>query len=180
MDDFQQKFDKAILDYASKNQYGVSRIPYHTHNGTDSPLVHPTSSDINARSYGTGVTSIVTGTPTKLTLQSNSFNNGVTWDSTNNRLQIITAGQYLITALVTYTNTTDAKGYQTLVYKNGGEIMAANMMASAAGGAVSPVSTDIQTLATNDYLELYTFHNAGVNQTVGSTTEQTYLAIAKV
>lgn len=37
--DFQEQFEKAIASYATKNQYGVSKIPYHTHNGTDSPPV---------------------------------------------------------------------------------------------------------------------------------------------
>lgn len=36
MDDFQKQFDIAIVAYASRNQYGVSSIPAHTHNGTDS------------------------------------------------------------------------------------------------------------------------------------------------
>lgn len=39
MDDFNEKFKKAIEDYATKNQYGVSKIPYHTHNGVDSPVI---------------------------------------------------------------------------------------------------------------------------------------------
>lgn len=30
-------------EYATANQYGVSKIPYHIHNGTDSPLI-PSSS----------------------------------------------------------------------------------------------------------------------------------------
>lgn len=29
-----------IDNYATENQYGVSKIPYHTHNGTDSPLIN--------------------------------------------------------------------------------------------------------------------------------------------
>jgi len=39
MEDFKSQFDKAINDYATKNQYGVSKIPYHMHNGTDSPPI---------------------------------------------------------------------------------------------------------------------------------------------
>lgn len=36
MDDFQLQFDAAIQKYASENQYEVSMIPAHSHNGTDS------------------------------------------------------------------------------------------------------------------------------------------------
>ena len=38
-DDFQSQFDKAINDYATKNQYGVSKVPYHVHTGVDSPQI---------------------------------------------------------------------------------------------------------------------------------------------
>lgn len=30
-----------LLKYASRNQYGVSKIPIHTHNGTDSVQLNP-------------------------------------------------------------------------------------------------------------------------------------------
>ena len=34
--DFQEQFNKAIKEYASGNQFGLSLIPAHTHNRTDS------------------------------------------------------------------------------------------------------------------------------------------------
>lgn len=34
--DFQTQFDNAIDIYASGNQFGVSKVPVHSHNGTDS------------------------------------------------------------------------------------------------------------------------------------------------
>lgn len=34
--DFQEQFNEAIDTYATRNQYGVSKVPAHTHNGTDS------------------------------------------------------------------------------------------------------------------------------------------------
>ncbi len=33
-------FDKWIKDYATQNQYGVSKIPVHSHTGTDSPQIN--------------------------------------------------------------------------------------------------------------------------------------------
>lgn len=39
MEDFQSQFNKAIDNYAQNNQYSVSKVPYHTHNNTDSPLI---------------------------------------------------------------------------------------------------------------------------------------------
>lgn len=34
--DFQEQFNEAIDTYATRNQFGVSKVPAHTHNGTDS------------------------------------------------------------------------------------------------------------------------------------------------
>lgn len=34
--DFQTQFNEAIDTYATKNMFGVSKVPAHTHNGTDS------------------------------------------------------------------------------------------------------------------------------------------------
>ena len=36
MENFQDQFNSAIDTYASSNQIGVSKVPAHTHNGTDS------------------------------------------------------------------------------------------------------------------------------------------------
>lgn len=39
MNDFQEQFNRAIREHERKNQYDVSPIPVHNHNGTDSPQV---------------------------------------------------------------------------------------------------------------------------------------------
>lgn len=62
MDSQQTKEVKKIISdylevYATDNQYGVSKIPYHTHNGTDSPLITTLSSTI-ALSVSDGTTTV--------------------------------------------------------------------------------------------------------------------------
>lgn len=47
---FQEQFNQAIKDYSQSNQYGVTPIPAHTHNGADS-LPIDFNSLINASSY---------------------------------------------------------------------------------------------------------------------------------
>ena len=42
MENFQEQFDKAIKDYATTNQYGVSLIPSHLHNGMDTNRINQT------------------------------------------------------------------------------------------------------------------------------------------
>ena len=39
MEDFKTQFNTAIDNYAQNNQYTVSLIPAHSHNGTDAPLI---------------------------------------------------------------------------------------------------------------------------------------------
>lgn len=135
---------------------------------------------INARSYGSGVTTINDITNTKLTLATNDFANGVTWDSGNNRLTILTAGQYLIIGSVAYNNTTADKQYIVEVYKNGSVLIQSDAQSAFTGNYLSITTTDIQTLAANDYLELYTYQQSGVSQTIDANTKFTYLSIAKV
>ncbi len=65
MDNFQNNFDKAIQDYAQNNQYGVSLIPAHSHNGTDSQQV-AVESLINSNLYVAVKT--VTLTPAQIKL----------------------------------------------------------------------------------------------------------------
>lgn len=43
MNDFQKQFNRAISQYAQQNQYGVSLIPVHHHDGTDAPNIPITS-----------------------------------------------------------------------------------------------------------------------------------------
>ncbi len=56
----QDVFDKSLSD----SQYGVSPVPYHTHNGTDSPLIQGVVNSLNSE---TGNISILAGTNTSVT-----------------------------------------------------------------------------------------------------------------
>lgn len=39
--EFKKFFNQHITDYAQQNQYGVSMVPFHIHNGVDSPQIDP-------------------------------------------------------------------------------------------------------------------------------------------
>lgn len=136
----------------------------------------------NARSYGTGVTSIATATDTKLTLASNSFANGVTWDAANSRLVIVTPGQYLVNGFVSYDSSAGAanKVYQVMLYKNGSEITRVNSQSSIASTAMAVATTDVVDCIAGDYFELWTAQYSGVNRSIPNNTETCYLAVAKV
>lgn len=143
-------------------------------------VTNAASASISARSYNPSNISIGTGADVKLLLTTNDFANGVTWTAGSNRLVIVTPGVYMVTAMVTYTNSTSAKTYQVEIFKNGSTLIASEIVSAASGAAVGPNVSDIQTFAANDYLELYTFHNTGGNSTISASTTATYLSLAKV
>lgn len=183
MDNFQAQFDEAIQNYAIKNQYGVSLIPYHTHNGTDSPVIASSATtSVNGRSGGSGVTTIVTSTLTKVTLNTNDFANGITWDSTNHRFVVLTAGQYQINAQVTYFNNIAGGGiYIGYIYINGVAHTAFEFVGDGGTGwNESAGMSDIADLSVNDYIELYAFQTSGSNAGIYNDTSITFLSLAKI
>lgn len=183
MDDFQTKFDTAIADYATKNQYNISKIPYHVHNGTDSPLVVGVGSSINGKVSGTSTTTIANLTETKLTPTTKEFANGITWDATNYRFVIITPGQYQINAQVAWSSVTAEKLYYTGIAKNGAMTNGVYGFFQAGANATNVecyAMSDILNLVAGDYIELHCEQTSGGNQTVYNNPNITYLSIAKV
>lgn len=158
---------------------GMSVVVNSTENALEFKTLTPTS--INARSYGSGVTTAVDGADTKLTLSTNSFANGVTWDATNSKFVIQTAGQYIIIAQVAYQNTVAGKVYRAGVALNGNTNYFVYSCSSSSGtSTLFTTVSDIQTLSVGDTLELYTFHNSGVDKTILTASNQTFLSISKV
>ena len=174
--------DSAITQAQKAALYGTTNASYHTHNGVDSPIL---SSSIAARAYGTSSASIPTGVDTKVLLNSLDFAAGITWDATNSRFVVLTAGYYTITGIATYSSTTSGKLYQTEISLNGNAITTGAsakcyFQASINSGAAGPCATTVLSLSVGDYIELYTWHNVGSNASIYNASGLTYLAIAKV
>lgn len=134
---------------------------------------------VNGRSHGSASTTIATGTNTKVQLNVNDFANGITWDATNHVFTIVTAGNYLITAQVTYSGTTTASTYRVFV-AGATTSQAAAYASVTAGGQISISSTDIQTLSVGSTVELDTDQFTGGNATLATGTGQTYLSLTKI
>lgn len=138
---------------------------------------------INGRSHGTGVTSITSGSPTKLTPTANDFANGITWDASNYRFTVSTAGQYSVIAFV-YFNSGDGdaagKLHQVMIYKNGSEASKSNVYSAVSNSGLSIFSTDIFDCAVNDYFEIWVEQFTGGNRSVYNGNETVYLSIAKI
>lgn len=105
-------------------------------------------------------------TDTKLTGSSQLYAAGVTVDAANNKMTIVTAGKYIVTAALSYAAATAAKTYQCEVFKNGS---AAIQRSSNPGGTIAnPNAVEILDLAVGDVLELYTWQNSGGTLTASS------------
>lgn len=95
---------------------------------------------------------------TKITL-SNSIASGITFDDANDRYTIVTAGKYLIIGRVTYQTPEADKIHKAMIYLNNGVIFSA-FSHSSNTSSVSVEVSGIYTLAVDDYIELFTFHNS--------------------
>lgn len=173
--------DGAIAFSQKKALYSVTNAASHTHNGIDSPFIAATAAAAtSANASGPGTATSVPGslTATKIPIASADFANGITYDSTNKRFRIVTAGQYSVTGFVYYSNPTTANvTYQTMVYLNGTVSFAGYFVPPVTGIAVSQSVTKILNLAAGDYLELYAQTNAAGANIVSGTFS--YLCLAK-
>lgn len=135
-----------------KTQYGVGAIPYHTHNGIDSPKI-PNSSGAG-RSHASALTSMGANTPTKVGIDTNDFASGISWNSGNTRFAVTTSGYYLVSTNVEFSHYTSGDNITLSIYKNGGSVSSTTLKAGAPVYE-SLALTDILSLSTNDYIEIY-------------------------
>ena len=173
-DEIQNLINSTLDTRETQNQYGVTKVPFHTHNGVDSPPISNNNSTIlNGRAGGTTVTTIHHNADTKLPLKTKTFVNGITFDSVNGKF-ILTPGYYQINAQVTYSSVTAQ--FYTEIWING----AYSTYAISQGSATQSLCvSDIFKLNANDYVELYTRQNTAGDETVQDDIALTFLSIAK-
>lgn len=136
------------------------------------------STTAKARAYRNSSTqSINNATFTKVQLNAETYDPGSNFDiATNYRFVAPTTGYYQISGTVFYDSAVTDKRYIAAVYKNGSEIFENESHASHANG-ISVTCTDIVFLSATDYVELYTYHEAGVSDTVSNGEALTYMSI---
>lgn len=134
-----------------------------------------------ARAYHSGAPqSIATLTFTKVALKSENYDTQNEFDNTTNyRFTATTAGYYSVVGNVTYLSSVADKTPSGLIYKNGAAVTQ-NYTHSSGTGAIGLPVVEIIYLGVNDYLELWTWHNFGVNKTISNQSKATYLAIHKI
>ena len=147
----------------------------------------PILADIGLGTEQTNISSLVY---TKLNLGYVITNFGKYWSTTNKRFTAPVSGYYHFDAVVAYDggsdDLVDGKCYYAVLMKNGATILAQSCSQSAkngTGGAGEglyvPISKTLK-LAKKDYVELFAYHNAGIDtiDVLGSNT--TYLNVSLV
>lgn len=142
------------------------------------------SASVVGRAHRSSNQSISTGfgAPTKITINTQDFAQGITFSSANSRFVCTQAGHYLVIASAYYTNPGVDFPCAVYIYKNGASVAATEQQSPAIGGdsETGLQISDILSLAVNDYVELYSDHNSGGNLNINSDAALTFLSIAKV
>jgi len=127
---------------------------------------------------GTDQNDITSGTATKVQLDTESYDPGSHFDPTTNyRFTVPEAGYYQIIGCIAYKNIVADKQYGCFIRKNGSNIFQP-LLHSSHNAFLMVTATDIQYLAKDDYIELFCYHNAGVNTVdIASGSHRTYLSI---
>ena len=134
------------------------------------------------RAYPSATATITNLTATKVVLNTEDFDEQGEFDSTTNyRFTVKREGYYLIIGHILYeSNIVVDKVYIVSIYKNGSELDRFYNQSSLATQHLSAEVTTILKLKTDDYIELFTTHNAGSDQTLSSGSKDVYLAIHKL
>lgn len=117
--------------------------------------------NVGARAYlSSSQLNIVTSTYTKVLLGSETYD--LNDDFADYKFVAPVAGYYVVNAQNGWGGLTVNKFYRTVIYKNGAKIATGCNVPSLATTITVPVFT-ICHLDATDYIELYAYHNAGVN-----------------
>ena len=175
-----------VQSILQSGQYSVSKVPYHIHNGVDSPLLPSSgsSSSINGLATGNGSGTLSANTPL-LVEPTQVFANGITFNATGSDYgwTVITAGQYIITSMITFDSPVATYLYRNAIVwtPSGGATWIAeyDLYVASSSGSVGMPNSIIYNLGVGDLIQLYaeTQYTSG---TVENTARRTYFAIAKV
>lgn len=132
---------------------------------------------VSGRSHGTASASIPNGSTTQVQLNVNDFANGITWDATNHRFVVITAGVYRVSCVITFTSCVAGAGYQASIF---GHSAYSVIGGATTGTFVSIGYDDLITFAAGDPIELDVFQQTGGAATLSTGSGNTFLTVSKV
>lgn len=136
------------------------------------------STNVKCRVYlGTAQENITDATNTKVLLDTENFDVGSDFDTSNNRFVAPVTGYYLICGSLGFGNVVADEGYQALVYVDETEVAYSLLSTGSSDNIRIPYST-IEYVESGQYIELYARANVGVNTVdVLAGTQSTFMAI---
>jgi len=123
------------------------------------------STTAKAAAYVSASQTISSNTWTKVNFDTEHYDPGNNFDTTNKRFTAPVAGYYLITSLIGYSSVQDQKRYISAIYQNGSRIKTFYTVASGTTNAYCSLSAIVY-LDANDYVEIWTYHDATASQSL--------------
>jgi hypothetical protein len=118
-----------------------------------------------ARVHREAAQSVNSASATKIAVDVAEVNIGGMADvTTNDRVDILRTGRYLVSVFVQFPNIDDAENVQVRSHVNGAISHYYQSLSSAADQTVMAGATQILELSAGDYVELYVSHNEGASQ----------------
>lgn len=119
--------------------------------------------------------SLANNTATKITLDTEEFNNGNGWDNTNHKFVIPSTGVYFIQANIEINGVGNTSRDYIALYKNGSEFKRGTDSAGDGFDTGFNLSC-VVSLTAGDYLELYASQNSGSSHNVDGGESLTYMS----
>lgn len=178
---------KYVDDKFSQAQYNVAKIPYHVHNGTDSPLIQVTSNGSSGVSQilaGTNVSVSPAGGVGTVTVNATPVSTGVTQLlagtaiglSPSNGTGVVTITNTGVTSLVAGTNISLTGGTGVVTISGSGTIYTAGTGIAIAGTVINNVG--VVSLVAGSNISLSPSTGTGVVTVTATTTGTQFASVS--
>lgn len=172
----QQKMERVEL--------GGTELSRHNHKGTDTPrILHDDLIDNRSkvRAYRAVPDQVIaTATATKVEFNAETYDTQEEFDSTTNyRFTATKASYYQIQSIIGFESATDQCLLSVAIRKNGTAVAVSHNKASGTGYH-STVVSDILSLDTDDYIEIWVTQNSGGNVDVNADATWTFVTINRL
>lgn len=118
-------------------------------------------------------------TVTLVNMDSEEFSEGVTVDTANKKITILTDGYYLINGQLSWDTTTADTKYWTYISKNGSTIRQSVVQASMAS-SLSVQVNDILHLVAGDYIQISCYQDSGGPKYIRAGADDSSFTICKI
>ncbi len=137
-------------------------------------------SPARVRAYLNTITGVASGEFVKVPFDAEEYDEKGEYDhEVNHKYTAKETGLYLITSAVNFKAIDSDIVFLLAIFKNGTQI---NWVTTPTGGqpAITGLITEIVKLNQNDYIEIFCYHEAGVNKDIDKNSYKTWLSIAKL